>query len=121
MLFRSALAQGYAGALTARLEGHTEPLGLVLKGTPFQLQTWEALLRIPQGHALSYGDVAALSGQPRAGRAIGSAVGRNPIAVFIPCHRVIQSTGAIGDYRWGGTRKQALLAFERAHAEVCSA
>lgn len=116
-----ALARHHAEALTARLEGHPSPLGLVLKGTPFQLQTWEALLRIPQGHALSYGDLANLGGMPGASRAVGTALGQNPIAVLIPCHRVIQSTGACGDYRWGGTRKQALLAFERARLEARSA
>ena len=116
-----ALARHHAEALAARLEGHPAPLGLVLKGTPFQLQTWEALLRIPEGHALSYGDLATLGGTPGASRAVGTALGQNPIAVLIPCHRVIQATGACGDYRWGGARKQALLAFERARLEARSA
>lgn len=116
-----AMARQHAEALAARLEGHPSPLGLVLKGTPFQLQTWEALLRIPPGRTVSYGDLAALSGAPGASRAIGTAVSRNPIAVFIPCHRVIQATGAFGDYHWGSVRKQALLAFEGTRLEARSA
>ncbi len=115
------IATHFADALTARLEGHPSPLGLVLKGTPFQLHTWEALLRIPEGRAVSYGDLASLTGQPKASRAIGTAVGRNPIAVLIPCHRVIQASGAFGDYHWGSARKQALLGFERARMEAHSA
>ena len=116
-----ALARQQADLLVARLEGRPEPLGLVLKGTPFQLQVWEALLRIPQGQALAYGDLATLAGSPRASRAVGSALGHNALALIIPCHRVIQSTGALGDYRWGSARKRALLAFEQARLEVRSA
>lgn len=108
-----SVARYYAEALAARLGGSTEPLGVVLKGTPFQLQVWEALLRIPPGQALAYGDVAALAGNPGASRAVGTALSHNPLALVIPCHRVIQATGAFGDYRWGGARKQALLAFEQ--------
>jgi len=114
-------AQHYANALVARMEGHPEPLGLVLKGTPFQLQIWEALLRIPEGRAIAYGDVASLAGATSASRAVGTALSRNALAVVIPCHRVIQSTGAFGDYRWGGVRKRALLAFEQARMEIRSA
>jgi AraC family transcriptional regulator, regulatory protein of adaptative response / methylated-DNA-[protein]-cysteine methyltransferase len=113
-----SLIRAYAEALSARIHGRTDqPLSLVLKGTPFQLKTWEALLRIPAGHALAYGDLARMTGGPRASRAIGTAVGQNPIACLIPCHRVIQSTGIFGNYHWGGPRKQAMLAFERAHKE----
>lgn len=115
------LARHFADALTARMEGQPSPLGLALKGTPFQLQTWEALLRIPVGQVVSYGDLASLTGTPKANRAIGSAVGRNPIAVLIPCHRVIQASGAFGDYHWGSARKQALLGFERARLEAQTA
>lgn len=108
-------AREYAAALDARLRGGTgKPLGLVLKGTPFQLRTWEALLRVPAGQAISYRDLAVLSGSPRSVRAVGTAVGQNPIAWLIPCHRVIQATGALGQYHWGAPRKQAILAFERA-------
>lgn len=112
-----ALIRGYAEAFNQRLNGKSnQPLSLVLKGTPFQLKTWEALLRIPPGQAVAYGDLAHLAGAPAASRAIGSAVGHNPIACLIPCHRVIQSTGAFGQYHWGTPRKQAILAFERAHS-----
>ncbi|HXC16404.1 MAG TPA: methylated-DNA--[protein]-cysteine S-methyltransferase [Holophagaceae bacterium] len=105
----------YAQSFNARVEGRTrEPLSLVLKGTPFQLKTWEALLRIPEGRVAAYQDLAKLAGEPGAIRAAASAVGRNPIACLIPCHRVIQSTGAFGQYHWGSPRKQAMLAFERA-------
>lgn len=110
------MARRSAEAWRLRMEGGLEPLGLVLKGTPFQLQVWEALLRIPPGRALAYGDLAVLAGAPGAGRAVGSALACNALAVVIPCHRVIQGTGAFGDYRWGGARKQALLAFEQARA-----
>lgn len=110
-----AAIRGHAEALDAHLRGVPgRPLGLVLKGTPFQLRTWEALLRVPPGQAISYRDLAALAGSPRALRAVGTAVGQNPIACLIPCHRVIQATGALGQYHWGAARKQALLAFERA-------
>ncbi|HJU84675.1 MAG TPA: methylated-DNA--[protein]-cysteine S-methyltransferase [Holophagaceae bacterium] len=110
-----ALIRSFAAAFNARVEGRTQqPLSLVLKGTPFQLKTWEALLRIPPGQAVAYGDLAKLAGDPGASRAVGSAVGQNPIACLIPCHRVIQATGAFGGYHWGAPRKQALLAYERA-------
>ncbi len=89
-------------------------LSLHLKGTNFQLKVWEALLRIPPGSALSYEDVAAEVGTPRAARAVGSAVARNPVAFLIPCHRVIRRTGAFGEYRWGSARKKALLGWEAA-------
>jgi AraC family transcriptional regulator of adaptative response/methylated-DNA-[protein]-cysteine methyltransferase len=87
-------------------------LSLFLKGTSFQLKVWEALLRIPPGHRLSYGDIAARVGNPGASRAVGTAVGSNPIGYLIPCHRVIRETGVIGEYRWGTPRKRAILAYE---------
>ena len=93
------------------------PLTLVLRGTNFQIKVWEALLRIPQGSLTTYGDLASWIGQPTASRAVGSAVGSNPIAYLIPCHRVILNSGAIHNYRWGPTRKRALLAWEAALAD----
>jgi AraC family transcriptional regulator of adaptative response/methylated-DNA-[protein]-cysteine methyltransferase len=117
-----ARIRAYAEALNARMAGRLDqPLSLVLKGTPFQLRTWEALLRIPAGKALAYQDLASLAGSPGASRAVGGALGQNPIAWLIPCHRVIQSTGALGQYHWGAPRKQAMLAFERAQVEDRSA
>lgn len=90
------------------------PLTLFLRGTNFQLKVWEALLRIPEGGTVTYGELARYAGTPGAARAVGSALGRNPIAYVIPCHRVIRATGAIGGYRWGAARKRALLAWEGA-------
>jgi AraC family transcriptional regulator of adaptative response/methylated-DNA-[protein]-cysteine methyltransferase len=101
--------------LESRLRGEpAQPLALALKGTPFQLKVWEALLRIPEGRVLAYGDLARRVGEPGASRAIGTAVGQNPVAYLIPCHRVIQASGALGGYHWGAGRKRVLLALERA-------
>ena len=83
-----------------------------VKGTPFQVRVWRALLAIPPGQVVSYGQLAAAMGQPGAARAVGQAVGANPVAWLIPCHRVLQSTGALGGYRWGPQRKRSLLAWE---------
>lgn len=90
-----------------------EPLRLLLKGTNFQIKVWEALMRIPPGALVSYQDVARAVGSPAAVRAVGSAVGRNPLCVLIPCHRVIQKSGIIHNYRYGNPRKRALLAWEQ--------
>lgn len=98
-----------------------EPLPLLLKGTPFQIQVWRALLRIPEGSTMSYGDLAAALGKPGAARAVGTACGANQIAFLIPCHRVIRETGALGGYRWGNVRKQAMLAWETARLEKAAA
>lgn len=87
---------------------------LHLKGTPFQLKVWEALLRIPAGEMSTYGSIAHLIESPKASRAVGSAVGDNPVAFLIPCHRVIQSTGVLGNYHWGSSRKAAILGWEAA-------
>ncbi len=89
-------------------------------GTPFQHKVWEALLRVPSGHLCSYGDLAAAIGQPGAARAVGTAVGQNPLAVIIPCHRVIRDTGVFGQYRWQPERKVALLARELIAPEATS-
>jgi len=94
---------------------------LHLRGTNFQLKVWQALLTIPPGRLTSYGELAARIGVPGASRAVGSAVGRNPMAYLIPCHRVIRSLGVIGDYRWGYERKQAIIGWEMAGAGQASA
>ena len=94
-----------------------EPIPLHVRGTNFQIKVWEALLAIPAGQLISYGALATAIGAPRAARAVGSAVGRNPVGLLIPCHRVIRESGVLGDYRWGSARKQALLAWEAARAE----
>lgn len=92
-------------------------LKLVLFGSPFQIKVWEALLRIPQGALVSYDALAESIGARGAARAIGSAVGDNPISYLIPCHRVIRKSGAISDYHWGRPRKMALIGWEAARAE----
>ena len=91
-----------------------QKLGLLLAGTNFQIKVWEALLKIPSGFVLAYDDVAGVIGKPRAARAVGNAIAQNPIGYLIPCHRVIRKAGVIGDYRWGQTRKRAMLAWEAA-------
>jgi len=94
--------------------GERSPLRLFAKGTPFQIQVWRALLKVPRGSTVAYSNLAAKLGQPRATRAVGRACGANRIGVLIPCHRVIRETGALGGYRWGIERKQAVLAWETA-------
>lgn len=83
-----------------------------VRGTPFQLRVWRALLRVPAGELTTYGRLSAAVGQPTAARAVGSAVGANPIAFIIPCHRVIRETGVLGEYRWDPIRKRAMLGWE---------
>ena len=95
-------------------EGNHTTIPLLLKGTNFQIKVWEALLRIPPGSVTSYHRLARAIGNPTAGRAVGTAVGANPIAYLIPCHRVILSTGAFGNYRYGTSRKKAILGWEQA-------
>ncbi|MFL5334822.1 MAG: methylated-DNA--[protein]-cysteine S-methyltransferase [Geminicoccaceae bacterium] len=101
----------YADAAFGLRQG-AEPLRLFAKGTPFQIQVWRALMRIPDGSAVSYGDLAAELGRSGSARAVGRACGANRIGVLIPCHRVLRDTGALGGYRWGVERKQAVLAWE---------
>lgn len=90
------------------------PINLLLRGTNFQIKVWEALLKIPTGAVVSYEDVAKLIGQPSAARAVGGALSTNNIAYLIPCHRVIRKSGVIQAYRWGPTRKKAMLGWEAA-------
>ncbi len=89
-----------------------QPVRLVLIGTDFEVRVWECLLRIPMGRAVSYNDIARHLGQPTAARAVGSAVGRNPISFVVPCHRVLRGDGSLGGYHWGLTRKKALIGWE---------
>ncbi|MTB53717.1 bifunctional transcriptional activator/DNA repair enzyme AdaA [Lewinella sp. W8] len=89
-----------------------KPLVLDLRGTPFQLSVWRALLQIPSGHLRSYGDIATQVGKPAAVRAVGTAIGKNPIAFLIPCHRVLRQNGALGGYRWGPERKEIMVGYE---------
>jgi AraC family transcriptional regulator of adaptative response/methylated-DNA-[protein]-cysteine methyltransferase len=94
------------------------PLHLHLRGTNFQLKVWQALLDIPAGAVTTYEGIAAQIGRPKATRAVGTAVGHNPIAVLIPCHRVIRKLGEFGNYRYGPARKKALLGWELANTSV---
>lgn len=91
---------------------------LHLKGTDFQLKVWETLLKIPMGQLSTYGDIAEQIGNPKASRAVGTAIGSNPVAFLIPCHRVIQSSGNIGGYMWGDTRKIAIIGWESAKTDI---
>ncbi len=93
------------------------PLPVYLSGTNFQVKVWRALLSIPTGALVSYGTIAQVVGEPTATRAVGTAIGRNSISYLIPCHRVIRSTGAANNYRWGVARKKAIQAWEAAQVE----
>lgn len=93
----------------------TAPLYLI--GAPFQIKVWEALLRIPSGHVTTYSEIAQTVGNPRAVRAVGTAVGRNPISWLVPCHRALRKSGGLGGYHWGLERKRAMLAWETAHLD----
>ncbi len=90
------------------------PLALDLRGTNFQIQVWEALLRIPAGQLTTYQNIGTAIGSPKASRAVGSAVGKNPVPILIPCHRVIRATGEFGQYAFGSARKKAILGWEMA-------
>ncbi len=91
-----------------------QTIRLVLIGSDFEIRVWETLLKIPQGRAVSYKDIAHHLGNPKASRAVGSAVGRNPISFVVPCHRVLRADGALGGYHWGLTRKRAIIGWEAA-------
>jgi AraC family transcriptional regulator of adaptative response/methylated-DNA-[protein]-cysteine methyltransferase len=95
-------------------ENEQKRLKIWLRGSPFQLRVWEALLSIPPGTHCTYRQVASVTGNARASRATGSAIGRNPVSWLIPCHRVINSLGGLGGYRWGTNTKQALIGYEAA-------
>jgi AraC family transcriptional regulator of adaptative response/methylated-DNA-[protein]-cysteine methyltransferase len=93
-----------------------EPLRIVMLGSDFEVRVWQALLDIPLGQATTYGKVASRIGKPSAARAVGAAVGRNPLSFVVPCHRVLGGTGALTGYHWGLTRKQAILGWEAGKA-----
>jgi len=89
-----------------------QPLKIVLIGTDFEIRVWQSLLKVPMGQAVTYSDIAAHVCTPRAARAVGSAVGRNPISFVVPCHRVLRKDGNLGGYHWGVTRKKAIIGWE---------
>lgn len=97
---------------------YLDKIKLHLAGTPFQLKVWESLLKIPMGALVTYGDIAKNIGNPKSSRAVGSAIGSNPVAFLIPCHRVIQSSGKISGYLWGETKKKAIIGWEAAKMEI---
>ncbi|MEM8934803.1 MAG: methylated-DNA--[protein]-cysteine S-methyltransferase [Pseudomonadota bacterium] len=104
-------ARAFAFALNKPVDA---PIALYAQGTNFQIKVWEALMRLPLGARVTYGDIADVVCTRKASRAVGAAVGANMISVLIPCHRVILASGAIHNYRWGASRKAALLAYEDA-------
>jgi AraC family transcriptional regulator of adaptative response/methylated-DNA-[protein]-cysteine methyltransferase len=107
------LAEQMFGALVGS-KPRPKLLSVLLRGTNFQIKVWEALMRVPLGHVVSYRDLAWLAHAPQAHRAVGTALAHNTIAVLVPCHRVIRESGEVGQYRWGSERKIALLAWEGA-------
>lgn len=96
----------------------TDQIKLHLKGTDFQLKVWETLLKIPVGKLSTYGNIAGEIHNPKASRAVGTAIGSNPVAYIIPCHRVIRSTGTFGGYMWGPSRKTAIIGWEAAQVQL---
>lgn len=111
---KSDLVQQSALTVFQKDWGNLPEVKLHLKGTDFQLKVWECLLKIPMGNLSTYGSIAKKIGHPKASRAVGTSVGDNPVAFLIPCHRVIQSSGLIGGYMWGQTRKKAIIGWEAA-------
>jgi len=89
---------------------------VLLRGTAFQLEVWKALLAVPFGCLKTYSDIALAAGHPKAQRAVGTAIGNNPVAFLVPCHRVIRKDGTFGNYRWGADRKRALIEWEKEKA-----
>jgi AraC family transcriptional regulator of adaptative response/methylated-DNA-[protein]-cysteine methyltransferase len=108
-----ALSTWVDGALGSGAEAR-----LHLLGAPFQIKVWEALLNVPTGYVTTYSDIAAKIGHPKAVRAVGTAVGRNPVSWLIPCHRALRKSGALGGYHWGLPVKRALLAWEGAREDA---
>ena len=105
----------WVDAAFGKVEGGTAPLYLI--GAPFQIKVWEALLQIPSGHVTTYSEIAQAIDNPKAVRAVGTAVGSNPISWLIPCHRALRKSGGLGGYHWGLPVKRAMLAFESAKWE----
>ena len=116
---RATYAEDHAGTaglaqriFDPKLWRQDQPLRVVLIGTDFEVRVWETLLRIPMGRATTYSDIAGHLDSPKASRAVGAAVGKNPVSFVVPCHRVLGKSGALTGYHWGVTRKQAMLGWE---------
>lgn len=117
----NALYEEHPGAIRSWVEtafGQSGETKLHMIGAPFQIKVWEALLRIPSGHVTTYSELAQSVGHPKAVRAVGTAVGRNPVSFLIPCHRALRKSGALGGYHWGLPVKRAILAWESARIET---
>jgi AraC family transcriptional regulator of adaptative response/methylated-DNA-[protein]-cysteine methyltransferase len=112
-------SQEKTGRIASRIFSPTspEPVRLLARGTPYQLKVWEALLKIPFGEMVPYQMIAEHVGKPKGLQAVGGAIGKNPIAYLIPCHRVVRKTGQISEYRWGAPRKKAMLGWEAAQLQ----
>jgi AraC family transcriptional regulator, regulatory protein of adaptative response / methylated-DNA-[protein]-cysteine methyltransferase len=114
-----ALTQTYAAQIFASEKWKAnQPLRITFIGSDFEIRVWESLLKIPMGQAVTYGDLAASINQPKAARAVGAAVGRNPISFVVPCHRVIGKSGNLTGYHWGLTRKKAIIGWEAGQLAV---
>ncbi|RFS15804.1 methylated-DNA--[protein]-cysteine S-methyltransferase [Emticicia sp. C21] len=116
IIFDNDFTRPFIDQIFYETENTDSPVTLLLRGTNFQIKVWEALLKIPFGQMVSYDTIAQTIGQPTAQRAVGTAIGSNRLGYIIPCHRVLQKIGGIGGYRWGTTRKKAILGWEMARA-----
>lgn len=116
IIFDNNFTKPFIEQIFYETESSDSPVTLLLRGTNFQIKVWEALLKIPFGQMVSYDTIAQTIGQPTAQRAVGTAIGSNRLGYIIPCHRVLQKVGGIGGYRWGTTRKKAILGWEMARA-----
>lgn len=112
LVFDNSFTKPFIEQIFYETHNSKEPLTLLMRGTNFQIKVWEALLKIPFGQMVSYETIANAIGQPTAQRAVGTAIGSNRLGYIIPCHRVLQKVGGIGGYRWGITRKKAILGWE---------
>lgn len=112
-IYKEGTEDHQSRALSVFTEEEKKIIKLHIKGTDFQFQVWKALLEIPVGKVVSYREIANKVGRAKAYRAVGTAVGDNPVAFLIPCHRVVRSSGALGGYHWGLERKSALIEWER--------
>ena len=115
LIFDNNFTKPFVEQIFYETHNSNEPLTLLMRGTNFQIKVWEALLKIPFGQMVSYETIANAIGQPTAQRAVGTAIGSNRLGYIIPCHRVLQKVGGIGGYRWGVTRKKAILGWEMGH------
>ncbi|WP_370634923.1 methylated-DNA--[protein]-cysteine S-methyltransferase [Roseivivax sp. GX 12232] len=106
------------GPMAGAVFGAGGEVALHLIGAPFQIKVWEALMQVPSGHVTTYSEIAGAIGHPKAVRAVGTAVGRNPISLLIPCHRALRKSGGLGGYHWGLPVKRAILAWEAARSEA---